>query len=163
LLHPRPLQKQKAYHWRVFTPANNQTIWPLQWWIITPAFSLRARKEDATYFDNPYSPKSPIIEGVTSQDLFPDYIDAKSGLDDLSYQILMLNNLYMRLLSNYQVNHIADKFRGENALALQKGVTPDPSFIQDALDIEDIIFEIFRSEKPLSLIDKHRGNFDSYF
>jgi len=38
LLHPRPLQKQKAYHWRIFTPANNQTIWPLQWWIITPAF-----------------------------------------------------------------------------------------------------------------------------
>ena len=37
--HPRPLQKQKAYHWRVFTPANNQTIWPLQWWIIAPAFS----------------------------------------------------------------------------------------------------------------------------
>ena len=29
LLHPRPLQKQKAYHWRIFTPANNQTIWPL--------------------------------------------------------------------------------------------------------------------------------------
>jgi type I restriction enzyme S subunit len=39
LLHPRPLQKQKAYHWRIFTPANNQTIWPLQWWIIAPAFS----------------------------------------------------------------------------------------------------------------------------
>jgi hypothetical protein len=31
---------QKAYHWRIFTPANNQTIWPLQWWIIAPAFSL---------------------------------------------------------------------------------------------------------------------------
>jgi hypothetical protein len=124
---------------------------------------LRARKEDAVYFDNPYSPKSPMLEGVTSQDLFPDYIDARSGLDGLSNQILMLNNLYMRLLSNYQVNHIADKFRGEHALALQKGITPDPSFIQDALDIEDIIFEIFRSEKPLSLIDKHRGNFDSYF
>jgi len=30
---------QKAYHWRIFTPANNQTIWPLQWWIIAPAFS----------------------------------------------------------------------------------------------------------------------------
>jgi hypothetical protein len=39
LLHPRPLQKQKAYHWRIFTPANNQTNWPLQWWIIAPAFS----------------------------------------------------------------------------------------------------------------------------
>jgi hypothetical protein len=35
-----PLQKQKASHWRSFTPANNQTIWPLQWWIITPAFSM---------------------------------------------------------------------------------------------------------------------------
>ena len=31
---------QKAYHWRIFTPANNQTIWPLQWWIIAPAFSV---------------------------------------------------------------------------------------------------------------------------
>jgi hypothetical protein len=29
LLHPRPLQKQKAYHWRSFTPACNHTIWPL--------------------------------------------------------------------------------------------------------------------------------------
>ena len=50
LLHPRPLQKQKAYHWRIFTPANNQTIWPLQWWIIAPAFSakrcIRLRKKD---------------------------------------------------------------------------------------------------------------------
>ncbi len=32
---------QKAYHWRIFTPANNQTIWPLQWWIIAPAVSLQ--------------------------------------------------------------------------------------------------------------------------
>jgi hypothetical protein len=39
LLHPSPLQKQKAYHWQSFTPANNQTIWPLQWWIIVLAVS----------------------------------------------------------------------------------------------------------------------------
>ena len=35
---------QKAYHWRIFTPANNQTIWPLQWWIIAPAFSQEKAK-----------------------------------------------------------------------------------------------------------------------
>jgi len=39
LWFPRPLQKQRAYHWRVFTPANNQNSWPLQWWIIAPAVS----------------------------------------------------------------------------------------------------------------------------
>jgi hypothetical protein len=39
LLHPRPLQKQKAYQWRSFAPANNQIIWPFHRWIITPAFS----------------------------------------------------------------------------------------------------------------------------
>ncbi|WP_373087744.1 CoA ester lyase, partial [Sneathiella sp.] len=36
---PALCKKQKAYHWRIFTPANNQEIWPLQWWIIAPAFS----------------------------------------------------------------------------------------------------------------------------
>ena len=49
LLHPRPLQKQKAYHWRIFTPANNQTIWPLQWWIITPAFSVSPPMESGSF------------------------------------------------------------------------------------------------------------------
>jgi len=44
LLHPRPPQKQKAYHWRIITPANNQAIWPLQWWIIAPAVSCLARR-----------------------------------------------------------------------------------------------------------------------
>jgi hypothetical protein len=34
--------QQKAYHWRIFTPANNQDIWPLQWWIIAPAFSANS-------------------------------------------------------------------------------------------------------------------------
>ena len=51
LLHPRPLQKQKAYHWRIFTPANNQTIWPLQWWIIAPAFSKRTSSVVFTRLD----------------------------------------------------------------------------------------------------------------
>lgn len=39
---------QKAYHWRIFTPANNQTIWPLQWWIIAPAFS-QPRAQNAAH------------------------------------------------------------------------------------------------------------------
>ncbi len=125
--------------------------------------TVMARKEDAAYFDNPYAPRSPILEGLTAKDLFPDGVTADSGMDELSYQILMLNNLYMRLLANYQVNHVADAIRGSQALAREKGITPDPSFLQGAVEIEDIIIAIFRSETPLSLIDEHRAALEGYF
>lgn len=68
MLHPRPPQKQKAYHWRIFTPANNQSIWPLQWWIIAPAFSkaLDAIKKDV----------EAAIPGVTIQATNPKDTDS---------------------------------------------------------------------------------------
>ena len=78
---------QKAYHWRIFTPANNQTIWPLQWWIIAPAFSdltnVSHRPESGkteivytTKFSKQHDPQSVIgalrqNEAITDLNLVP--------------------------------------------------------------------------------------------
>jgi len=40
-----PCAKQRAYHWRSFTPANNQKIWPLQWCIIAPRQNFPGREK----------------------------------------------------------------------------------------------------------------------
>ena len=67
--HPRPLQKQKAYHWRVFTPANNQTIWPLQWWIIAPAFSPLTGREYNTQLKPNSNLNIGVVIGSWSEDM----------------------------------------------------------------------------------------------
>jgi hypothetical protein len=82
LLHPRPLQKQKAYHWRIFTPASNQTIWPLLWWIIAPAFSTSRQKLIAFSFA-----------------FFASLLKAQQNLSAFSFKIKYLHSFIKPMLA----------------------------------------------------------------
>lgn len=128
---------------------------PKKPWVKLHSFK-RFRYEDAAFLEDPYSPRSMLLEGVQREDLFVPGSGGRYGLDTLAELILTLNNLYVRASATQTANAISDHELGISTLVRESKLGPAGPKMSPLGEIQEFVTAYLTSASPGTMLEVNR-------